>query len=784
MKKIVCLVLSLLMFTGVLSLFGSAAERDNTFIGGENDAVILISDKASDTEKYAADVLKTKLGEITGDDFEIVTSDPGSGKNIIAVGNTPLKSFDLSSLSDGSYILQRINNVLFICGQGKRGSVYGAYGFLEKYCGVKYLSDNVVITPKSDKIKVPYDLYYTYNCYFEYTETDFNSGESEEFSVANGLSGGANRKISAEKGGTVSYLGEAENTLGNYFCSADKYFDSDPELFAMYNGKRVKDQLCLSNIMTYGIVLNEVLDLVREGYDKNAGMQIISLTRTDNNHYCQCDNCKKMNKEYGSNSGTLINFANSISEAVKESGYNNVYIRVVAQGYTKKAIKNYITADNVIVTFRDSEHCFSHTVDDVDCEKNKEYLKNIKDWCKICKHLYVEDYSANFSNTIGVFPDFAVLQRNMQVYYESGVRGVYIRGNYYLKDCDTEFGALKRYIVAKLMQNPYCDFDDEMNSFLKDYYGGGWKSIRKYIDAVCEASADHRHLSINTSMPQTMILSDKKVEELNSYWDDAKKQAKGDSDKLDRIKRSEISWRFFKACTNSGEFRNPVLKIVNKSKLFNDIKNSGATMYGENEPLAEKSLIRPFESADEWNESSQSGVENIKIPLEILIFSIFLSLIFSVIIFVFAVKKKKYIYMTALPLVFLFAVLCVLNRQYFLDSSGAVKYLITDVISAFYFAFMSYLVSDAARKINEPKKPVFDYVFSLMIGIILFLAPYAAILIINSSSENNADSEAAVLMALAIESVIMLVLHVIVSVRISSGGQKKTDEKDRKKEES
>ena len=205
------------------------------------------------------------------------------------------------------------------------------------------------------------------------------------------------------------------------------------------------------------------------------------------------------------------------------------------------------------------------------------------------------------------------------------------------------------------MQNPYCDFDDEMNSFLKDYYGGGWKSIRKYIDAVCEASADHRHLSINTSMPQTMILSDKKVEELNSYWDDAKKQAKGDSDKLDRIKRSEISWRFFKACTNSGEFRNPVLKIVNKSKLFNDIKNSGATMYGENEPLAEKSLIIPFESADEWNESSQSGVENIKIPLEILIFSIFLSLIFSVIIFVFAVKKKKYIYMTALPLVFLLA---------------------------------------------------------------------------------------------------------------------------------
>lgn len=72
----------------------------------------------------------------------------------------------------------------------------------------------------------------------------------------------------------------------------------------------------------------------------------------------------------------------------------------------------------------------------------------------------------NFATTLGIFPNFNVLQPNLQIFAEHGVKGVYEEGNFYINACDTEFGELKSYLLSRLLRDPYCDAKQEKMDFI------------------------------------------------------------------------------------------------------------------------------------------------------------------------------------------------------------------------------------------------------------------------------------------------------------------------------
>ena len=108
------------------------------------------------------------------------------------------------------------------------------------------------------------------------------------------------------------------------------------------------------------------------------------------------------------------------------------------------------------------EGCYSHALNDPDCPENAALAADLKEWCAICDRMYIWDYATNYSFTIGIFPDFDVLQKNIQYVYEMGMKGVLEEGNYYIDQCDAEFGELRAYLIARLLRDPYCDVDQEM----------------------------------------------------------------------------------------------------------------------------------------------------------------------------------------------------------------------------------------------------------------------------------------------------------------------------------
>ena len=317
MKKIVSALLSALMLALILLPTVTAQPlRDN--------AVIVIPEKASVTEKYAAETLQKGIVEVTGRTVGIVTDNEKTDVFKFLVGATALTEHKPDNTTDGSYIIKSGDNRIEINGNGNKGTIYGVYRFLEEYAGFKIYSEKTGYKSYTGKLEMPENADISYTPYFEYTETDWLSPRNDIYSLANGLNSGVYRKLSDEQGGTVNYIGSFCHTLATLFCSRDKYFNEHPEYFALHEGKRVSTQLCLTNEDVYNVVLGEVLDMLKKEHDKNADLQIISLTQDDNTKYCTCDACKALDEANGSQSGTMITFVNRIARAVREAGYDNV----------------------------------------------------------------------------------------------------------------------------------------------------------------------------------------------------------------------------------------------------------------------------------------------------------------------------------------------------------------------------------------------------------------------------------------------------------------------------
>ena len=538
---------------------------------GEEEYAIVVSANASATEMYAAETLQEYLYYLNERVYEIITDDQPFNKFKFCIGATSVydTTDDIKDKAADSYVIAPFSNGLAIFGAGGRGTLYGVHTFLEDFCGYKCYGWYPAMVRTSDKMELPTEKI-EYEPFFEYRNTDWRSGWMPLYSIAHKLNG-TFQSYTHEQGGNIPYLGDSSShTLSTVFCSADKYFESHPEYFAFHGGERVPGQLCLTNENVYEIVLDEVLDILETEYSSEAALQIVSLSQADNLDYCECENCKALDNANRSHAGSLITFVNRIAAAVKERGYNNVAFDTLAYTYTRKAPSVIKPEDNVIVRLCTFECCFSHALDDPDCPENRELMDDLEEWSGICSRIYIWDYSTNYAFTLGIFPDFNTLQANMQCFYRYGVKGVYEEGNYYVDRCDTEFGELRTYLIAELMENPYCDYNAKILEFCNGYYGEGGEYIKEIIDELTACTKGH--LDIYCRMGDTFSIDEEEAEKIDRLWALAESASVGSDDALAAIGRSKLSWRYVKAVLGLREFCGTLEENRNaREALYNDL---------------------------------------------------------------------------------------------------------------------------------------------------------------------------------------------------------------------
>ncbi|MBQ7542700.1 MAG: DUF4838 domain-containing protein [Clostridia bacterium] len=585
MKKLLSLLLAVCL-TAALCIPASA-QADKVLFSADVSCRIVLPRDAAPQEEYAARTLRDYLERITGKAFAVTTDDTRPDGAEIAVGNTN-RSAD-EALADGAYHIFFAGETLCIRGGGNKGAIGGVYAFLRTFCGCRWYARDTVTIPQTDALSLPASVDVTYTPFFEYAETDWlTSAFDPEFSLANGLNGGNCRTLSDAQGGVVRYYPFC-HSLSTVFCARDKYFDAHPEYFALHDGKRSPNQLCLTNPDTQRIVQEEVLAYLCDHHDPDADLQIVSITQDDNGDYCECPSCKALDDLNGSHAGTNVTFANAVADKVKEAGYDNVAIDTFAYQYTRKTPTHVVPRDNVIIRLCSIECCFCHTLDDPHCKENRSFMQDLRDWNEICRRIYVWDYTCNYWETVCLYPDFGVLQRNMQIFYENNVKGVFEEGNS-CEDCDAEFSELRAYLLARLMQDPYLDFDAEMRGFLDAYYGPGGEAICRFLVRTTEKAGASRTAHLGTFPDSTDTLTRFTASDVaycDAQWETAKALTEG-TEYFARVERSELCWRWWKCNNRRGEYaflRSTLYsRMASREALYNDLKRFG---------VARTSVARP-----------------------------------------------------------------------------------------------------------------------------------------------------------------------------------------------
>ena len=577
MRRSLFVFLTVCMLAAALSFVCFASEK--VVFAPDAPCRIVVSENADARARYAAETLRRYLGEIVGEAPDVVTDAESPEGEEIAVGETNRGAPDVSALSAGGYRIAFCGDTLCIRGKGAKGCVNGVFAFLREFCGCRWYTDTVRDVPTRDTLAIPSDTDVQYTPYFEYTETDWLRGPHDaEFSLANGLNGSSCRYLSPEQGGNVQYLPFLAHTLTSYFCAADTYFETHPEYFALHDGERTPEQVCLTNPDVLALVTREVLDIAAAWYDPEVA-RIISVTQADNGSYCECSACKALDDANGSHAGTMVTFVNAIADAVREAGYDNILIDTFAYQYTRTPPTKVVPRDNVIIRLCSIECCFCHTLDDDGCKENRSFMADLRGWNDICDRIYIWDYTTNYWETICLYPDFGVLQKNMQLFYENHVRGVFEEGNA-CSECDAEFADLRGYLLARLMQDPYLDFDAEMRGFLNSFYGDGGEPIFDFLTRVTEKAGLSRTAHLGTFPDSTKTLTkftSADVKYADAQWKKAKEATAG-TEYYERVERSELCWRYWKCTNYKSEFsllRTPFKQMLEREKLYRDLVRFG-----------------------------------------------------------------------------------------------------------------------------------------------------------------------------------------------------------------
>ena len=487
------------------------------FNNGKTDYAIVIGANASESEQWAAQELQHWLKKVSGADFFVrFDTDEPRGHEIIVGYNQRAQALLVSKVvppddNDESFTYKNVGPTILIWGGKQRGTMYGVMTFLERELGCRWYTPRVSIVPKKER--------YTFN-YLNHSESptirvrnDFYYEAFEPIWAARNKINGA-MSYREQHGGVECYW--AVHTFYR-FMTPSEFFDEHPEYYSLVDGKRIYEraQLCLTNPDVLSIVTERLKQTMRD-YPEYL---IYSVSQNDWHNPCQCEKCQAIAKREGSESGPLIWFVNKVAESIEEE-FPDKFVGTLAYQYTRKPCKTIRPRHNVVIRLCSIECCFAH--DFHNCPENESFVSDLQGWAAISPHLYIWDYVVNFSHYIMPYPNFRVLQSNIQTFRDNKAIGIMEQAAYQSRG--GEFAELRAYVISKLLWDPECDVQQVINDFMYGYYGRSGQYVRQYFDLLHSRLTPETHIHLGLQ-PDDKLFSDEFVREAEATFDQAESVA-------------------------------------------------------------------------------------------------------------------------------------------------------------------------------------------------------------------------------------------------------------------
>lgn len=424
---------------------------------GRSNYQLLLPAQPTRAEQKAAGILQDYVQRITGIKLPIAAEGPAVAGYGIYIGATEAGAPEKIP-AEGFVIRTDAKNV-YIRGGSGQGIVYGVYHLLDAYFGCKKFDNGAAYTPKEQRLHLRANMRDAQHPAFIYRQSYYPASQDPEYLSWHGL----------------QQLDDLWGLWGHSFFKMlppEVYFKAHPEYYSQVNGKRQPMQLCLSSQAVY----DAVVAYLDKAVQHNPDALYWSIAPEDNNNYCTCDLCKKADAEEGSPAGSLIRFVNKLAARFPQQRFTTL-----AYGYTAQA-PHTPPADNVYIF-----------VSSIDAYRGMPlaqepsaaaFRKHLQDWKALGSHLFVWDYTTQFTNYLAPFPDYENLQPNLQYFASQGVQGVFSQGS---GDTYGDMAAWNSYLQAALLWDPQADVTALKKEFFEGYYGKAGTLVADYVNALSNA---------------------------------------------------------------------------------------------------------------------------------------------------------------------------------------------------------------------------------------------------------------------------------------------------------
>jgi len=497
-------------------------------IGGQGTVQIVLATDAAKVDTRAAEELRRYLGQATGMEFPIVRDTaPARAREILIGPSARVRNLgiaiDRDALGADGYTWRTVGKRLAIIGGSGKGSLYGVYAFLEEHVGLRFFTPDVMVVPHRDRIDLP-ELNEIRRPAFEMRWLHLPAGESDAWCDWHGIHSRGHREKA---------WGMFVHTFAR-LVPPSVHFKTHPEAYAMLAGKRSPDyQLCLSSDYAF----RTVVDGLRKRMAKRPLAKLWSVSQNDCFGPCECESCAALVSQYGSQAGPLLHFVNRVADE-----FPGKTISTLAYQYTRRAPRGIKPRPNVNICLCSIECDRAEPLSKG--TRNADFARDVREWAALTQNLMIWDYVVQFTSYVSPFPNLHVLQPNIQLFRDHGVRLMFQQGSGTSK---SDLFELKQYLIAKLLWNPDADLHALTNDFLRGFYGAAAGEIARYIDRMRESmlgSGDGLQIYGNPVSEGKSWLSSKRLEEADRTLDKAEQLVKGDPERLARVRAMHLSVQF------------------------------------------------------------------------------------------------------------------------------------------------------------------------------------------------------------------------------------------------
>ena len=479
--------------------------------------------------------------------------------------------------------------------RGERGTLFGAYDFLERFAKVRYFFPGKIgtCTPRAAKLEIPEINIYDRPDFIQRRFNDYNYGQMpiKRFEGWDGrLNNLRNRKETFEIPNChgLSYLGYVQ-----------RFAKSHPEYFLLkkdgtrHDGSVIVQpsnaygHVCYSSGIKQEIIKDAVSFFKKEspkvrGVLNRRGMSswgmhsvtlpFFNIMLNDCSGICHCKECwKEFSKGPQATSNFLWKFFNDISYEVKKAGVPG-YLTTMAYG-EYRLVPDMKIADNLLVML-----AMRGPWNEYLPENQKKDMELLKKWyAKLGQKTWLWTYPGKYYGHMPGIPH--TTPRALASFIKKArpyIFGLYI-------ECESDvliFNYLTYYIFGKIAWNPGLDVEELLEDHAKSFYGPAAVPMKAFFDTiekkwqqiaanVVETAEGPKTIYPSELVLWTKIYSPQEIKKLGNYFDQAEKLAAGDKIFLERV-------RFIRK-----EFYGAILKEAAKFTEMNDAARAWRFAMGE-----------------------------------------------------------------------------------------------------------------------------------------------------------------------------------------------------------